>query len=149
MANGWQDRGSTLVEYLVAMALAALVLSGMMSIYWNGSNVFQRLSSASDAQYAVRSAMHKMGDDIRAASEVSIQEGGTCLILHTTTGELVKYYMANNQLYRDGKAKVPIAENIKSLYFAGSSGMVTITAAATVNGATCQLISSISLRLQL
>ena len=147
MGGRGRDRGSTLAEMLVAMALASLILSGLMSIYWTGSNAFQRLSSTSDAQYAVRSATQKMMEDIRGASAVSIEEGGAKLILLTAAGEAVNYYVANNQLYRDGTAKVPIAENISGLSFSGSSSLVKITADATVNGRTYQLISSISPRL--
>ncbi len=147
MVGRGADRGSTLVEMLVAMALASLVLSGLMSIYWTGSSAFQRLSSTTEAQYAVRSAAQNIGEDIRGASVVSITEGGAKLILLTAGGEAVNYYMANNKLYRDGKAKVPIAENISGLNFSGSSSLVKITADATVNGRTYQLISSISPRL--
>lgn len=147
MVSSWQDRGNTLVEMLVAMALASLVLSGLMSIYWTGSSAFQRLSANADAQYAVRSAIQKMGEDIRGTSSVAIQEGGAKLSLLTAAGEAVDYYMENNQLYRDGIAKVPIAENISGLNFRGSSSLVKITADATVDGRAYQLISSISPRL--
>jgi type II secretory pathway component PulJ len=147
MVGKGHDRGSTLAEMLVAMALASLVLSGIMSMYWAGSNAFQRLSSNADAQYAVRNATQKMADDIRCASAVSIQEDGTKLILLTAAGEAVNYYLANNQLYRDGNAKVPIAENISGLNFFGSSSLIKITADATVNRRTYQLIISINPRI--
>ncbi|MDD3364777.1 MAG: prepilin-type N-terminal cleavage/methylation domain-containing protein [Syntrophomonas sp.] len=147
MVGRGRDRGSTLAEMLVAMALASLVLTGMMSIYWTGSNAFQRLLATADAQYAVRSATQKMGEDIRGASVITILEGGAKLSLLTATGEAVNYYMANNQLYRDGNAKVPIAENISGLNFSGISSLVKITVNGTVDGRAYQLISSISPRL--
>lgn len=147
MGEDWQDRGSTLAEMLVAIGLAALVISCLMSLYWASSNALLKLTAAADAQYSARIAIHKMSEDIRGALSVSIPEGGSNLLLVTANNETVNYYTANTELYRDGLAKVPVAENISSICFAGASALVSITVIANVNGTDCQMTSNISPRL--
>ncbi|MDD4170615.1 MAG: hypothetical protein PHQ94_00095 [Syntrophomonas sp.] len=151
MFRDWPNRGTTLVEVLAAISLGSLMMVGLLSVYWSGSNAFAKLAANAEAQYSARSAMQQIGEDIRRASAVEVQGDGIILSL-STPGESVGYYRANNQLYRvvttsTGTATVPIAENVSQLSFGTGATMVTINIDITVGGLTYQLSTTVNPRL--
>jgi len=128
-------------ELLVTLVLVAMVSSGLMALYWTGSRIFHRQADNIDAQYAVRSAMQKMGADILEAVSVDIVANGTELDLLIGNDEAVNYYVQNHNLFRDGSSKIPMAENISHLHFGGSSQLVEISLEATAGGRNYRLSS--------
>jgi len=147
MGRGSNEKGTTLVEMLVALALVSVVLSGLMGVYWVGSKSYENQAASSDAQYAARMAAQIIVEDIRGAAEAETQEEGAKLRLLTTSGEDVVYYrQENNWLYRDGNAKTPIAENITGLSFTRNNSLFTIKIDATVNGFLYSLSTGVTRR---
>jgi prepilin-type N-terminal cleavage/methylation domain-containing protein len=152
MDSGWHNRGTTLVEMLVALALSSLLMGGLISVYGSGSYIFAEQAAYTDAQYSVRSSVQQMEEDIRRAATVAILDNGAQLSLGIASGELVRYYQYNNQLFREditsqGTTRLPIAENISYLQFSGTARLVTIIIDATVAGKSYRLSTSVNPRL--
>jgi len=141
MKVGWKNSGTTMPELLVTLVLVAMVSSGLMAVYWTGSRIFHRQSANVDTQYAVRSAMRKMGTDVLEAISVDIAPKGTELALITGYNEKISYYIQNHNLYREGASKTPVAENISYLYFSGNRQLVEISLEATTGGRNFRLSS--------
>lgn len=146
------NQGTTLLEMLVALALGALLISGLISFFWSGINIFGDQAERTELQYSARTSMQQMGDDIRSAQAVEIQEYGAKINIVSTSGETVRYYRLNNQLYREatssrGTAKVPVAENIAYLNFVGTYRLITVTVEVKRDGITYRLSTSINPRL--
>lgn len=152
MNRGWRNQGTTLVEMLVALALSSLLMGGFVSVYWSGSYIFAEQAAYAEAQYLVRSSVQQMAADIRRASTVAILDNGAQLSLVSVSGEVVRYYRYNNQLFREGitsrgTARVPIAENISGLQFKGTASLVIFSIEATVGGQSDQLSTCVNSRL--
>lgn len=152
MISGRFNRGATLVELVLALALSALVMSGLISVYWSGSRIFAKQAAYTDAQYAVRSSAQQMGQDIRSASVLEIMDNGAQLRLTAVTGELVRYYLYNQQLFREGTTsrgtvRLPIAENINHLHFSVMTSLVIVNIEAIVAGKSYQLTTAVNSRL--
>lgn len=148
----WGNRGTTLVEILLALALSSVLMSGLVSIYWSCSYIFTEQAAYIDSQYSVRSSVQQMGEDIRRASIVEILANGAELRLGLASGESLRYYLYNNQLFREGitqqgTARVPIAENISYLRFSGTASLVTISIDATMAGKSHRLSTCVHSRL--
>jgi prepilin-type N-terminal cleavage/methylation domain-containing protein len=146
------NQGTTLLEMLVALALGAIIISGLISFYWSGCNIFGDQMERTELQYSARTSMQQMGDDIRSAQEVEIQEYGAKINIVSTSGETVRYFRQNNQLYREatssrGTAKVPVAENITYLNFASTYRLITVTIEGNRDRITYRLSTSINPRL--
>jgi prepilin-type N-terminal cleavage/methylation domain-containing protein len=143
------EAGFTLMEMLVALALASLVSTGLMSVYWSANHAFNRLSDYSDTQYGARSAIQRIVEDVRMATQAPVvKESNTKLVL-TTPGGTVEYYRnaINNNLYRrSGGTAVPVAENITDLKFSNSVSPLKITVEAAVRGNAYRLSSGASYR---
>lgn len=128
------ERGITLIELLVALALTGIVLTGLMSVYWSASYAFEREYSKSDTQYSARQAKERISNDLRESKSFLIQDGGQKLHL-VKDGEEVDYYVNNQQLYRDSSnaSPSPVVNNIESITFSGSvPGLLEVTVAAKV-----------------
>ncbi|MCX5780429.1 MAG: prepilin-type N-terminal cleavage/methylation domain-containing protein [Firmicutes bacterium] len=152
MNRGWRNRGTTLVEMLVALAISSLLMGGFVSVYWSGSYIFAEQAAYAEAQYSARSSVQMMAVDIRRASTVAILDNGAQLSLVSASGELVRYYRYNYQLFREGitgrgTARVPIAENISGLQFNGIASLVIFNIEATVGGQSYQLSTCANSRL--
>jgi len=152
MISGRLSRGTTLVELVLALAFSALVMSGLIAVYWSGSRIFAEQAAYTDAQYSVRSSVQQMGQDIRSASALEILDNGAQLRLTTVTGELVRYYLYDQQLFWEGisnrgTVRLPIAENINHLHFSVMTSLVTININAIVAGKTYQLTTGVNSRL--
>jgi prepilin-type N-terminal cleavage/methylation domain-containing protein len=143
------EAGFTLVEMLVSLALASLIVTGLMSVYWSGNNSFTRQSANSEAQYGARSAMQRVIKDVRIATVAPVVlEDNTKLVLTQASGN-VEYYRnpSNNNLYRSsGGTAVPVAEDISYLHFSDSVSPLKIIIEATVQNKPYRLSSSVAYR---
>lgn len=148
-ANG-SEAGSTLIEALAALFLTTLLLSSLMNFYWICNKAFIQQSASSDAQYACRSAMLQIGEDVRAARQVPVVQESNSKLLLLQSGGNVYYYRNedNNNLYRSaGGTNIPIAENIRYLSFCVSGNLLITTIEATFNGQSYRLSSAVSTRM--
>ena len=153
MINCWHNRGTTLLEILLALGLSSLIVSALLTVYLSVSNAYQKLTAYADAQYSARSAIDQVSEDIRAASVMEIVADGSELRLLIPNGESIRYYMDNSQLHRVkttslGTAKVPIAEKVSCLSFNGNNHLVTATIAITIDETTYRLSRSVCSRLK-
>lgn len=169
MHKGHSEKGMTLVELLLALALLILVGSGLFSVYWTGNNVFERQSSNADAQYSARTAMQWIVKDVLQATAdseenapVIILDGGKKLqlgIKYMENKQLkysqVEYYLDDDTkwLYRDESLKPasPIAENIERVSFSHNSllNLLNIKVIAEIAGHSFALDSAVTPRTEI
>lgn len=133
------DKGTTLLELLLALALIGMVMAGLMSAFWFSVFSFNREIAQSDIQYAARQGRERIIKDFRSSEGFYVQDaalndmpmGQKGQRLHLIkTEENVDYYAKNNQLYRDSSlsSPEPVAENIADINFINKvPGMVRIT----------------------
>lgn len=113
--------GFTMVEVVISLALAVMVSIVLMTIYFTAYRIVQYQIVFTDIQYAERAAMQMMIEDIMAAQQVAILDDGNQLRLKIDDND-VSYYLQSQSVYRQGKAKMPVANDISSLSFqVGSS----------------------------
>ncbi len=118
MENCWPDqKGFTLLEVILALALTALLSSGLMAVYWLASQALSWESSMSELQYTAREVRQMILKDIHCSeriqvlswdgSQVNPGEAGQCLrltipVMKKAGVEYIaaSYYMENGKLYR-------------------------------------------------
>lgn len=125
------EQGTTLVETLTTLAIASILVTGMVTLYDSACQCWASLSLAADCQYTARSAIEQMRSDIYRAATAEIFEEGLVLVL-TSTDQEIKFYAQNARLYRHvstsrGTTAVPIAEHVGGAYFSGGDELVYIT----------------------
>ncbi|HWQ76421.1 MAG TPA: type II secretion system protein [Syntrophomonas sp.] len=113
------EKGYILAEIIVALSLATIVAAALMTTYCSAYRVFQHQLVATDLQYAARAAMQMIIEDIITAQEVTPMEEGKKLRLDD--GDITYYYRQDRTLYRHGKAKMPVANDINSVSFYSDS----------------------------
>lgn len=68
------EKGMTMVELLVALALISIVACGLIAVYWSGSSALEGENTRIDAQYDARIAMDKISRDIQESSFREVQD---------------------------------------------------------------------------
>jgi len=154
MTNCWHDRGTTLLEILLALGLSSLIVGAMITVYLSAGNAYQKLAAYADAQYSARTVIDQIGEDMRGASFIEILPDGSEIELVTSNNDLIRYYVVNNQLYRlkttvFGTGIVPIADKVSCLTFNGNNGLVTATIEITIDQTTYRLSRAFCSRLNL
>ncbi len=146
------NHGASFIEVLLALTLGLLIIGGLVSIYGSGSNAFTQLAFHADAQYTARSSMQQIGEDIRRASVVEVQESGTILRIQLPDQQ-IRYFAGNNQLYRtiiksNGTSTFPIAENVTQFQVEVNNTLVSINITVNSNDLSYVLSSAFNFRLQ-
>ncbi|MEN6461950.1 MAG: hypothetical protein ABFC94_11350 [Syntrophomonas sp.] len=133
------DKGTTLLELLLALGLTGMVMAGLITAFWFTLFSFNREITESDIKYAARQGRERIIKDFRSSEGFSIQDAAANEMpmgqegqrLHLIkTVENVDYYANNNQLYRDSSlsSPEPVSENIPDIKFINPvPGMVKIT----------------------
>ncbi len=105
-------KGFTLVELLVAMAVSAIVLLGVISMFSSILKAEDQLDSYVQAQDSVRIISITVEKDIRTSSQqIVISNSGTCTIIEDTNAlEVIEYCLSNKNLTRNDQH---IGSNIK------------------------------------
>jgi len=139
------QKGFTIVELLVAMAISVVVMAAVYSTYRSQQQSYIVQDQVAAAQQNLRAAMYVMTKDIRMAGFDPTQSGGfgiadarTGTITFTSdngtdsgeygsgavdTGEMITYSLDGKNLVRngnDGSGNQVVAENIEALGFAYS-----------------------------
>lgn len=139
------QKGFTLVELLVAMAISIIVMAAVYSTYRSQQQSYIVQDQVAAAQQNLRAAMYVMTKDIRMAGFDPTQSGGFGIanaeagtITFTSdngtdsgeygsgavdTGEMITYSLSGKNLVRngnDGSGNQVVAENIEALGFAYS-----------------------------
>ncbi len=145
------EKGSTLVEVLIAVAISSWLAIGLLTIYSSASKGYAVLGAAADCQYTARSAMEQIAADIRTAVHVQVSPDGTLLDI-SAPDQSVRFYTQNGRLYRRvstsrGTTAIPIADNVSALGFSGGGGLVVITLTITGGECTRSLTTAVMSRL--
>ncbi|NLV22961.1 MAG: hypothetical protein GXY49_13445 [Syntrophomonadaceae bacterium] len=135
--------GFIVTEIIMALGLAALVIAALMSIYINTYRVFACQLEFTDIQYAERAAMQMIIEDIMSAREVEYLDDSKKLRL-LVGDDYVSYYLQDQTVYRQGAAKMPVANYISSLSFRSDSqpGYTTIHMEVCQGQETTRLVCS-------
>jgi len=105
-----------MAEIILALGLATLVIAALMTVYFSAYRVFACQTAFTDIQYAERAAMQMMIEDVMAAEEVECLDDSKTMRL-TMDGGYISYYLQDRTVYRQGNAKMPVANDISSLLF--------------------------------
>lgn len=147
------EKGSTLLEILIALALVSIVVTGLFSVYWAGNRAFERQSDNSDAQYCARTAMQWIVRDVAGSFE---SEGSPALncdrltlyipVAGVTELQEVAYFLNGNILRRGSLA---VMNNVNYLNFRREAGrqLIIITIEARVNQQSFRLVSTATPRI--
>ncbi len=112
------EKGFTMLEMILALVLIALLMSGLMAVYWVAGNAFYQETSISEMQYTVREVRQMILKDIHSSesAEVMSWDGSKLnsgeagrrlrLIIPVMKEEGVEYiaicyYIENSKLYRE------------------------------------------------
>jgi len=144
MKRGYKEQGTTLVELLIALALFSAVATALIGVYWAGNKAFNRQSSDSDAQYMARTAMQWITKDVSEATTVDIEPDGDLKLNDSLVNEILYHKDDDNQLLRNS---TPVAENISSISYNTSSGLLEITIISTSGNKTYTLNSGVKPRI--
>lgn len=126
-----KERGFTLVEILVAMAIAALLLGSMYSVYTTNYKAFRVQEQVAEAQQNARGALQLMSRDIIMAgySTMPVKSRGIIFANITSltiqidgsnpTHPFISYsrYSSARIGRRVGEARQAVAERIRRLHF--------------------------------
>lgn len=134
MKSWWRDdNGFTLLELLVALPLAALILTAVLMLLRLGTAGFEAGLAGSDAHYALRHIRGSVIQDIVAGQrcEVLSRPNGAPLAAGQSGRYLkiygeeapggraytVLYYAEEGQFYRVKNAATPLAEKVRAAAF--------------------------------
>ncbi|NLB88900.1 MAG: prepilin-type N-terminal cleavage/methylation domain-containing protein [Syntrophomonadaceae bacterium] len=122
------QKGYTLIEVLLALAIGSIVIMGFFSVFWSTSNAYEWGSTSVDNQYMARRAMRDIEKDIKEATSININQEAKQLVLNEERENEIVYYVREGNLIRSyKKASLPIAENVKDIEFEQSdNGLVTV-----------------------
>lgn len=65
------EKGITLIELLVGLALISIIAAGLISLYWFSASAYNRENLQTEAQYDARVAMDKICKDIRECIDLT------------------------------------------------------------------------------
>lgn len=143
MQHRFDDNGLIMAEIILALGLATLVIAALMTVYFSAYRVFACQMAFTDIQYAERAAMQMMIEDVMAAEEVECLDDNRKLRLRIDEAYIF-YYLQDQTVYRQGAAKMPVANYISSLSFRSDSqpGYTTIHMEACQGQETTRLVCS-------
>lgn len=78
LRGNFSDRGFTLAELLVGIAVIALVLGGLLALLTSGQRFFSLGSSQLEAQQNLRLALSRMMEEIRSAGYDGLDPNSPC-----------------------------------------------------------------------
>src|SRR4029450_11347585 len=97
---GGDQRGFTLAELLVVMALTGLVLAGVFAIQQRGTSSYLMGASRVEVQQNARTALELMIRELRSAESVTTLASATDITFVDVTGATVRYQLTGTTLNR-------------------------------------------------
>ena len=94
------QRGFTLAELLVVMALTGLVLAGVFAIQQEGTNSYLMGAGRVETQQNARVALELMVRELRSAEAVTALGSATDITFRDVAGATVRYQLTGNTLNR-------------------------------------------------
>lgn len=140
------QKGYLAVEYLVSLSIMAVVIFALFALLHAACSLSNCAQIDADLHYSARSSMLMIENDVLAAKKLQVINAGKTLRLESSDGA-VYYYIKNQQLYRHGKSKLPVAENAQSISFRViTSGLVEVIIQVDAKGRSYKLQSAFSIR---
>lgn len=109
------NRGMTVIEVLLALALSAVIISLIYMILSLFIRTYQNNINSMDAHYSARMIAFHLNKDIRSSKQIELD--GNERIIITMEDGILSYYMEDGTVYRHSRVKIPIAEKVFSLHF--------------------------------
>ena len=94
------QRGFTLAELLVVMALTGLILAGVFAIQQQGTNSYLMGAGRVETQQNARTALDLMTRELRTAQSVTALGGPTDITFVDSSGVTVRYQLSGTTLIR-------------------------------------------------
>ena len=143
MKRGSSRAGFIVIEIIFSLGLSAMVMAALMTAYLCTYQIFQYELAFTDIQYAQRAAMQMIIEDLSTAQQVEYLDNGKKLRL-LVGDSYVSYYLQDQTVYRQGVAKMPVANYISSLSFQSDSqpGYTIIHMEASQGQDTTRLVCS-------
>jgi prepilin-type N-terminal cleavage/methylation domain-containing protein len=119
------ERGFTLAELLVASAVLALLLLGIITIQQQGLKTYQIGAARVEVQQNARAALETMSNDIRTAQTITavgagcgtgpVPTGGgaTTISITDQNGTAIQYQMVGTELQRNGTGLSGGVQNLR------------------------------------
>jgi prepilin-type N-terminal cleavage/methylation domain-containing protein len=133
--SGRNQRGFSLAELLVVMALTGLVLAGVFAIQQSGTSSYLMGASRVEVQQNARTALELMVRELRSAESVTTLASATDITFVDVTGATVRYQLTGATLNRTaagvGGVLIGGVQSLTFTYYATGFDPVTNTGPTT------------------
>lgn len=133
--SGRNQRGFSLAELLVVMALTGLVLAGVFAIQQRGTSSYLMGASRVEVQQNARTALELMIRELRSAESVTTLASATDITFVDVTGATVRYRLTGTTLNRTvagvGGVLIGGVQSLTFTYYATGFNPVTNTGPTT------------------
>lgn len=146
------DKGMTLIELVVGLAVLSLATALLYMIYSTGLKQFSSESATIENQYNIRQAMSFIGREIRRADLIRVANNQlelTYLDINNNIDEIAYYYLSDNTIYKKSKGTAnPLVEGIAvfTYHIKGKNIELVITSLPNSVGKDFSVTSSIRIR---
>jgi prepilin-type N-terminal cleavage/methylation domain-containing protein len=129
------QRGFSLAELLIVMALTGLILAGVFAIQQRGTNSYLMGAGRVETQQNARTALELMVRELRSAQSVTTIGSATDVTFVSSTGTTVRYQLAGTTLNRTeagvGGVLIGGVQSLALTYYAVGFDPVTNTGPTT------------------
>jgi prepilin-type N-terminal cleavage/methylation domain-containing protein len=132
------NKGYTLIEFMVSMALLTIIMMGMYGVLVTGDTIFARDNNLLNIQKQTRNALDRIVRESRPATSQTIvtnynsTSNDKITIFSPTTSTGVQYYLSGTNLVRVyGGTTQNVASNISLLKFTQNGSLLQIQATAS------------------
>ena len=140
------QKGYLIVEYLISLTMMAVVILVLFALLNAAGSLSACTQVDADLHYSARSAMLLIKDDVLEANKLQVINAGKTLRVESSEGA-VSYYIQNQQLYRHGQSKLPVAENAQAISFRVITPvLVEVIFKVESKGRSCQIQSAFCVR---
>ena len=129
--RSWQQ-GLTLVELLIAAAVAGLIVGVLSTVIYQTFTVTEYSNDKMTAMHELQNVAHWVSLDVRSASTAT---GGDELVLTLPDDSSITYTLEGSELRRTaGDSQITIAQNISSVSFSVNDNIITMTVTSSPEG---------------
>lgn len=130
------DRGFTLAELLVTLAMLAVILGAVLTLQQQGQATFMAQSAKVDAQQNARVAMDLMTRELRSANSITAIAATDITFVDQSGATTIRYFLNSGNLDRvENGVNTTLIGGVQALTFtyADATGAVTATAASVAS----------------
>ncbi len=151
MRNG--EKGFTLIEILIVMAISAMLLSGLVTAIFQVLNVTKSTTTEITAYENIKNAAYRITQDVKKANTTNLVDGGAAVssltlnwtIWYDTNGNLIpngeahssQLTLSGTNLQRNYDGSIStIGRYISSVQFSRQGNMIAVSITASPDGRT-------------